>query len=56
MTTPMNKADDGVHRLVDMVVEEVSLVDRAANKHRFLIVRPLRPPRSSTTAPRSAPR
>ena len=31
MTTPMNKADDGVHRLVDMVVEEVSLVDRAAN-------------------------
>ena len=39
MTTPMNKADDGVHRLVDMVVEEVSLVDRAANKHRFLIVK-----------------
>ena len=35
----MNKADDGVHRLVDMVVEEVSLVDRAANKHRFLIVK-----------------
>ena len=30
---------DGVHRLVDMVVEEVSLVDRAANKHRFLIVK-----------------
>jgi hypothetical protein len=39
MTTPINKADDGVHRLVDMVVEEVSLVDRAANKHRFLIVK-----------------
>jgi hypothetical protein len=39
MTTPKNKADDGVHRLVDMVVEEVSLVDRAANKHRFLIVK-----------------
>jgi hypothetical protein len=39
MTTLMNKADDGVHRLVDMVVEEVSLVDRAANKHRFLIVK-----------------
>ena len=36
----MNTAkDDGVHRLVDMVVEEVSLVDRAANKHRFLIVK-----------------
>lgn len=39
MTTPINKAEDGVHRLVDMVVEEVSLVDRAANKHRFLIVK-----------------
>jgi hypothetical protein len=30
---------DGVHRLIDMVVEEVSLVDRAANQHRFLIVK-----------------
>lgn len=39
MTTPIRKAEDGVHRLVDMVVEEVSLVDRAANKHRFLIVK-----------------
>jgi hypothetical protein len=29
----------GVHRLVDMVVEEVSLVDRPANKQRFLIVK-----------------
>jgi uncharacterized phage infection (PIP) family protein YhgE len=29
----------GVHRLVDMVVEEVSLVDRAANLRRFLIVK-----------------
>jgi hypothetical protein len=28
-----------VHRLVDMVVEEVSLVDRAANLRRFLIVK-----------------
>lgn len=28
-----------VHRLLDIVVEEVSLVDRAANKHRFLIVK-----------------
>ena len=28
-----------VHRLRDMVVEEVSLVDRAANKRRFLIVK-----------------
>jgi len=28
-----------VHRLRDIVVEEVSLVDRAANKRRFLIVK-----------------
>jgi len=28
-----------VHRLVDMVVEEVSLVDRAANQRRFLLVK-----------------
>ena len=28
-----------VQRLVDIVVEEVSLVDRAANQHRFLIVK-----------------
>jgi hypothetical protein len=42
MTSRITKAEgsaDGVHRLVDMVVEEVSLVDRAANKHRFLIVK-----------------
>jgi len=32
-------ADRGVNRLLDIVVEEVSLVDRAANKHRFLIVK-----------------
>jgi hypothetical protein len=30
---------DGVHRLRDIVVEEVSLVDRAANKRRFLVVK-----------------
>jgi len=28
-----------VHRLVDIVVEEVSLVDRAANQYQFLIVK-----------------
>ncbi len=28
-----------VHRLLDIVVEEVSLVDRAANQHQFLIVK-----------------
>ena len=33
------KAEAGVNRLLDIVVEEVSLVDRAANKHRFLIVK-----------------
>lgn len=35
----MSTTADGVHRLVDMVVEEVSLVDRAANLRRFLIVK-----------------
>lgn len=30
---------EGVHRLRDIVVEEVSLVDRAANKRRFLVVK-----------------
>ncbi|MBE2248618.1 MAG: hypothetical protein IAE78_03640 [Myxococcus sp.] len=35
----MSTTTDGVHRLVDMVVEEVSLVDRAANLRRFLIVK-----------------
>jgi len=30
---------DDVHRLRDIVVEEVSLVDRAANKRRFLVVK-----------------
>ncbi len=29
----------GVHRLRDIVVEEVSLVDRAANQRRFLVVK-----------------
>lgn len=33
------KGAEGVHRLLDMVVEEVSLVDRAANQQRFLIVK-----------------
>ena len=31
--------DSPTHRLHDIVVEEVSLVDRAANKHKFLIVK-----------------
>ena len=37
--TPRRKADRPVNRLLDIVVEEVSLVDRAANEHRFLIVK-----------------
>lgn len=39
MSTDGKDTEEGVHRLVDMVVEEVSLVDRAANKHRFLVVK-----------------
>jgi hypothetical protein len=35
----MAQASGQVHRLVDMEVQEVSLVDRAANKRRFLIVK-----------------
>jgi hypothetical protein len=41
-TTTKHTGDDdssGVHRLRDIVVEEVSLVDRAANKRRFLLVK-----------------
>jgi hypothetical protein len=36
---PVPQSQDRVMRLVEMVVEEVSIVDRAANKHRFLIVK-----------------
>lgn len=32
-------SDKPVYRLVDIEVEEISLVDRAANKHRFLVVK-----------------
>jgi len=40
-TTTQESADEGagVHRLRDILVEEVSLVDRAANKRRFLVVK-----------------
>jgi len=34
-----DKDERRVHRLLDIVVEEVSLVDRAENKHRFVIVK-----------------
>jgi len=37
---PNDEEDEhDVHRLRDMVVEEVSLVDRAANKRKFLVVK-----------------
>lgn len=35
------KADDKVHRLTDMVTEEVSLVDRPANRRKFIVVKGL---------------
>jgi len=44
------KAERAVHRLLDMVVEEVSLVDRAANQHRFLIVKRSEPMDQDTAA------
>ena len=47
------KAERAVHRLLDMVVEEVSLVDRAANQHRFLIVKRSEPMDQETTAAES---
>lgn len=37
--TQRRQADRPINRLLDIVVEEVSLVDRAANEHRFLIVK-----------------
>jgi hypothetical protein len=46
--------EDRVHRLVDMVVEEVSLVDRAANLRRFLVVK--RDPSMARPAPKKTPK
>ncbi len=37
MSAPVS--NPSIHRLIDIVVEEVSLVDRAANQRRFLIVK-----------------
>ena len=39
VTKAADEEGEGVHRLRDIVVEEVSLVDRAANKRRFLVVK-----------------
>ncbi len=36
---PNSKPQSKVSRLLDIIVEEISLVDRAANKRRFLIVK-----------------
>jgi len=55
--TALGKADTSdvdekkIHRLLDMIVEEVSLVDRAANRQRFLIVK--RDSTMATQAPAS---
>ena len=38
-TARASEQEGDVHRLRDIVVEEVSLVDRAANKRRFLVVK-----------------
>jgi len=46
--------EDRVHRLIDMVVEEVSLVDRAANLRRFLVVK--RDPSMAKPAPKKTPK
>src|SRR5690606_2603994 len=48
--TQRRKADRPVNRLLDIVVEEVSLVDRAANEHRFLIVKRDTPVADNPTA------
>jgi hypothetical protein len=47
------KGRPDVNRLLDIVVEEVSLVDRAANKHRFLIVKRSDQMDETTTNPNS---
>ena len=46
-----SKGKSDVNRLLDIVVEEVSLVDRAANKHRFLIVKRSEEMDETTTNP-----
>lgn len=39
-TTTEQQPDEGAtHRLQRIIVQEVSLVDRAANKRRFLVVK-----------------
>lgn len=49
------KAASGVHRLTDMLVEEVSLVDRAANQRKFLIVKRDTAQKGSTMATEVTP-
>ena len=38
-----------VHTLTDMDVEEVSMVDRAANKKKFLVIKAAKGPKSMST-------
>lgn len=46
---------DNIYRLVDIVAEEVSLVDHAANQRRFLIVKRNDPMADPQADPQSAP-
>ena len=50
MSKPKN-----IHRLFDMVVEEVSLVDRAANQHRFLLIKRSEPMETNEQSGTDAP-
>ena len=47
-----NEETDGVHRLLGMVVQEVSLVDRATNHRQFLVVK--RNPMTTTKTTKDA--
>src|SRR4051812_28595030 len=49
----VSKADqaDKIYRLTDMEVEEVSMVDRAANKRKFLVVKRDGDPMSTQVQP-----
>jgi len=53
-TSESSGGESDVHRLRDILVEEVSLVDRAANKRRFLVVK--RNGDASDDGPRGRPR
>ena len=52
---PETHTTPATHRLVDIVVEEVSLVDRAANQHRFLVVKRSDPMADNANTTRAEP-